>query len=193
MHSYLTSVWLLTALGPDHMAVYVSPASDVDLLTSSLGPLLPIQDGGDGVVYFIYYSHGTDVGSWELLLELLVSWTITVLTILMIDKSDSCLTVVWFCKLLECSRTFCEYIYTHLCGSWGSCCCWNNDCIESYTERELPLKITYFNELWRQQWDCVSGEQVLIIGALAQVFLHPQKNIRPWLTQHHSFVETYAL
>ena len=55
------------------MAVYVSPASDVDLLTSSLGPLLPIQDGGDGVVYFIYYSHGTDVGSWELLLELLVS------------------------------------------------------------------------------------------------------------------------
>ena len=62
MHSYLTSVWLLTALGPDHMAVYVSPASDVDLLTSSLGPLLPIQDGGDRVVYFIYYSHGTDVG-----------------------------------------------------------------------------------------------------------------------------------
>ena len=61
------------------MAVYVSPASDVDLLTSSLGPLLPIQDGGDGVVYFIYYSHGTDVGSWELFLELLVSWTITVL------------------------------------------------------------------------------------------------------------------
>ena len=43
------------------MAVYVSPASDVDLLTSSLGPLLPIQDGGDRVVYFIYYSHGTDV------------------------------------------------------------------------------------------------------------------------------------
>ena len=76
------------------MAVYVSPASDIDLLTSSLGPLLPIQDGGDRVVYFIYYSHGTDVGSWELLLELLVSWTITVLTILMIDKSDSCLTVV---------------------------------------------------------------------------------------------------
>ena len=76
------------------MAVYVSPASDVDLLTSSLGPLLPIQDGGDRVVHFIYYSHGTDVGSWELLLELLVSWTITVLTILMIDKSDSCLTVV---------------------------------------------------------------------------------------------------
>ena len=76
------------------MAVYVSPASDVDLLTSSLGPLLPIQDGGDRVVYFIYYSHGTDVGSWELLLELLVSWTITALTILMVDKSDSCLTVV---------------------------------------------------------------------------------------------------
>ena len=24
---------------------------------------------------------------------------------------------------------------THLCGSWGSCCCWSNDCIESYTER----------------------------------------------------------
>ena len=60
------------------MAVYVSPASDVDLLTSSLGPLLPIQDGGDRVVYFIYYSHGTDVGPWELSLELLVSWTITV-------------------------------------------------------------------------------------------------------------------
>ena len=76
------------------MAVYVSPASDVDLLTSSLGPLLPIQDGGDRVVYFIYYSHGTDVGPWELLLELLVSWTITVLIILVINKSDSCLAIV---------------------------------------------------------------------------------------------------
>ena len=48
------------------MAVYVSPASDIDLLTSSLGPLLPIQDGGDRVVYFIFYSHSTDVGQWEL-------------------------------------------------------------------------------------------------------------------------------
>ena len=86
MHSYLTSVWLLTALGPDHMAVYVSPASDVDLLTSSLGPLLPIQDGGDRVVYFIYYSHCTDVGPWELLLELLVRWTITVFIIPVINK-----------------------------------------------------------------------------------------------------------
>ena len=86
MYSYLTSVWLLTALGPDHMAVYVSPASDVDLLTSSLGPLLPIQDGGDRVVYFIYYSHCTDVGPWELLLELLVRWTITVFIIPVINK-----------------------------------------------------------------------------------------------------------
>nr|XP_058956057.1 uncharacterized protein LOC131783342 [Pocillopora verrucosa] len=59
----------ITASG--HMAVYVSPASDIDLLTSSLSPLLPIQDGGDRVVYFIYYSHCTDVGPWELLLELL--------------------------------------------------------------------------------------------------------------------------
>ena len=76
------------------MAVYVSPASDVDMLTSSLCPLLPIQDGGDRVVYFIYYSHGTDVGPWEILLELLVSLTITVLIILVINKSDSCLAVV---------------------------------------------------------------------------------------------------
>ena len=114
MHSYLTSVWLLTALGPDHMAVYVSPASDVDLLTSSLGPLLPIQDGGDRVVYFIYYSHGTDVGPWELSLELLVSRTITVLIMLVINKLDSRLVVIWFCKLLECSRTFCKYIYIYI-------------------------------------------------------------------------------
>ena len=68
------------------MAVYVSPASDIDLLTSSLGPLLPIQDGGDRVVYFIYYSHFTDVGPRELLLELLVSWTITVFIIPVINK-----------------------------------------------------------------------------------------------------------
>ena len=68
------------------MAVYVSPASDIDLLTSSLSPLLPIQDGGDSVVYFIYYSHCTDVGPWELLLELLVRWTITVFIIPVINK-----------------------------------------------------------------------------------------------------------
>ena len=60
------------------MAVYVSPASNVDLLTSSLGAFLPIQDGGDRAVYFIYYSHGVDVGPWELFLELMVSETITV-------------------------------------------------------------------------------------------------------------------
>ena len=72
----------------------MSPASDIDLLTSSLGPLLPIQDGGDRVVYFIFYSHSTDVGQWELLLELLVSRLITVLIILVIDKSDSCLAVI---------------------------------------------------------------------------------------------------
>ena len=73
------------------MAVYVSPASDVDLLTSSLGPLLPIQDGGDRVVHFIYYSHGTDVGPWELSLELLVSRTITVLIILVITNQTPAL------------------------------------------------------------------------------------------------------
>ena len=76
------------------MAVYISPDSDVDLLTSSLGPLLPIQDGGDRVVYFIYNSHGTDLGPWELSLELLVSPTITVLIMLVINKSDSCLAVI---------------------------------------------------------------------------------------------------
>jgi len=58
--------------GPDHMTVYLSPASGVDLLTSSLGPLYPIEDrnGEDRVTYFIYYSHGTDVGPWELSLDL---------------------------------------------------------------------------------------------------------------------------
>ncbi|KAL9950991.1 hypothetical protein ACROYT_G043577 [Oculina patagonica] len=58
--------------GPDHMTVYLSPASGVDLLTSSLGSLYPIEDhnGGDRVTYFIYYSHGTDVGPWELSLDL---------------------------------------------------------------------------------------------------------------------------
>ena len=61
-------------------------------------------------------------------------------------------------KLLECSRTLCEYIYiyigikTHLCGYRGSsCCCRNEDCFESYTERELLKKIAHFKELWRQQ------------------------------------------
>ena len=136
MHSYLTSVWLLTALGPDHMAVYVSPASDVDLLTSSLGPLLPIQDGGDRVVYFIYYSHGTDVGPWELSLELLVSRTITVLIILVITNQTPALQSSDFVSFWNVPEHFVYmYIKTHLCGSWGSYCCQSNDCIESYTKR----------------------------------------------------------
>ena len=61
-------------------------------------------------------------------------------------------------KLLECSRTLCEYIYiyicikTHLCGYRGSsCCCRNEDCFESHTEREVLKKIAHFKELWRQQ------------------------------------------
>lgn len=60
------------------MTVYLSPASGVDLLTSSLGPLYPIEDqnGGDGLTYFIYYSHGTDVGPWELSLDLVVSYSL---------------------------------------------------------------------------------------------------------------------
>lgn len=58
------------------MTIYLSPASGVDLLTSSLGPLYPIEDqnGEDRVTYFIYYSHGTDVGPWELSLDLVVSY-----------------------------------------------------------------------------------------------------------------------
>ena len=57
------------------MTVYLSPASGVYLLMSSLGPLYPIEDydGGDRITYFIYYSHGTDVGPWELSLDLMVS------------------------------------------------------------------------------------------------------------------------
>ena len=59
------------------MTVYLSPASGVDLLTSSLGPLYPIQDQNDGdrATYFIYYSHDADVGPWELSLDLEVSYT----------------------------------------------------------------------------------------------------------------------
>lgn len=58
------------------MTVYLSPASGVNLLRSSLGSLYPIQDynGGDRLTYFIYYSHGSDdVGPWELSLHLVVS------------------------------------------------------------------------------------------------------------------------
>ena len=33
---------------------------------------------------------------------------------------------------------------THLCSSRSSCCCWSNDCFESYTERELLWKIAHF-------------------------------------------------
>ena len=61
------------------MTVYLSPASGVALLTSSLGPLYPIadHDGGDRVTYFIYYSHGVDTGPWELSLDLVVSYRVT--------------------------------------------------------------------------------------------------------------------
>ena len=56
------------------MTVYLSPSSGVNLLSSSLGTLYPIEDenGGDRVTYFIYYSHGADVGPWEFSLELVV-------------------------------------------------------------------------------------------------------------------------
>ena len=56
------------------MTVYLSPSSGVHLLSSSLGTLYPIEDenGGDRVTYFIYYSHGADVGPWEFSLELVV-------------------------------------------------------------------------------------------------------------------------
>ena len=58
------------------MTVYLSPASGVHLLTSSVGSgMVPMEDhnGGDRLTYFIYYAHGTDVGPWELSLELVVS------------------------------------------------------------------------------------------------------------------------
>ena len=51
------------------------------------------------------------------------------------------------------------YVKTHLCSSRVSGCCWSDDSFESYTERELLRKIAHFKELWRQQWDCVIGEQ----------------------------------
>ena len=61
--------------GPDHMTVYLCPASGVYLVRSSLGSLYPIQGEADGGrwTYFIYYSHGTDVGPWEFSLYLAVS------------------------------------------------------------------------------------------------------------------------
>ena len=40
------------------------------------------------------------------------------------------------------------YIKTHLCSSKSGCCCWSDDCFESYTERELLQKIPHFKELW---------------------------------------------
>ena len=69
------SIMLYLIKGPDHMTVYLSPASGVYLVRSSLGSLYPIQDedGGDRLTYFIYYSHGTDVGPWEFTLYVAVS------------------------------------------------------------------------------------------------------------------------
>ena len=62
-------------LGPDHMTAYLSPASKVHLVNSSLGTLYPTvdEDAGDREVYFIFYCHATDVGPWELSLDLVVS------------------------------------------------------------------------------------------------------------------------
>lgn len=64
-------------LGPDHMTAYLSPASKVHLVNSSLGTLYPTvdEDAGDREVYFIFYCQATDVGPWELSLDLEVSVT----------------------------------------------------------------------------------------------------------------------
>ena len=64
-------------LGPDHMTAYLSPASKVHLVNSSLGTLYPTvdEDAGDRKVYFIFYCHATDVGPWELSLDFMVSVT----------------------------------------------------------------------------------------------------------------------
>ena len=43
-------------------------------------------------------------------------------------------------------NTLWMYIETQVCGS-VSCWCQSDDCFESYTERELQRKITYFKEL----------------------------------------------
>ena len=66
---------MLYLIGPDHMTVYLSPASGVYLVRSSLGSLYPIQDedGRDRLTYFIYYSHGADVGPWEFTFYVAVS------------------------------------------------------------------------------------------------------------------------
>ena len=68
-------IMLYLIKGPDHMTVYISPASGVYLVRSSVGSLYPIQDhdGGDRLTYFIYYSHGTDVGPWEFMFYVAVS------------------------------------------------------------------------------------------------------------------------
>lgn len=57
------------------MTAYLSPASKVHLVNSSLGTLYPTvdEDAGDREVYFIFYCHATDVGPWELSLDLVVS------------------------------------------------------------------------------------------------------------------------
>lgn len=59
------------------MTAYLSPASKVHLVNSSLGTLYPTvdEDAGDRKVYFIFYCHATDVGPWELSLDFMVSVT----------------------------------------------------------------------------------------------------------------------
>ncbi|XP_014672177.1 PREDICTED: endoplasmic reticulum metallopeptidase 1-like [Priapulus caudatus] len=62
--------------GPDHMIVTMSPQMEVTLVTWSLGDGIPEpvdMKWGEREVFFVFYSHGEDPGSWYFTIDLKVA------------------------------------------------------------------------------------------------------------------------
>ncbi len=69
---------MIVLIGPDHMAIFLSPAVGVEMSGWSFegAPLQPGPQWKDGrPTYFIFYSHGLNPKHWEFWVELKVPKT----------------------------------------------------------------------------------------------------------------------
>ena len=56
------------------MTIYISPEVGVEVITSSIGNLMPVNDiNYDRSCYFIFYSHGANTEPWNFWIELKVN------------------------------------------------------------------------------------------------------------------------